>query len=464
MLKLAGTIILMAVLGEGQAVEALDFNDIALFSQPQKVSHRDYVFKSPYGRPFGVEGPRNEKVMPRAEDDFRNLAKAYRNLKPFVESVFEFERLDLLSGAASEKFWFYVNSPTYKGGLAMRPGAGGEKWTWPMYRDAYLNEPPLRLFRSGRFEEMSAAAKYDLLLGNDTVLWEREIRYAQKLYEKNGKVPKWAGICHGTAPASFSYPEPKEAVAVKAFDGSEIRFSKNDLKRLAAYIWGENRVEYAQVGGRCFSDVLGLRTPECLDTNPATFHLALLNYMGINKRTLIVDNAYDSMVWNRPVISFEYNYRHPLTKLPSRKLKYSLTPLEEFGEERKALAHKDAVWIVGVRMKVKLLYGDEREGAGEENTAYDIVYYYDLEIGREGKILGGEWETLYHPDFIWMVKEGSSPKTGEDNILKEDLWNGEKPLSEYARLLGRKAARRGDLMEYIVKSLIELSINQRSER
>lgn len=464
MLKFAWTIILMAVLGEGQAVAALDFDDIALFSQPQKVSHRDYVLKAPYGRPFGDDYLFGLKVGPRAEDDYRNLGKAYKNLKPYVESVFEFERLGLMSGAASEKFWFYVNSPTYKGGLAMRTGLGGDKWTWPMYRDAYVSEPPLELFRTGRFSEMSAAAKYDLLLGDDTHVWEREIRYAQKLYEKNGKVPKWAGICHGTAPASFSYPEPKAPVTVSAFNGSKISFSVNDLKRLSAHIWGENKVEYAQVGGRCFNDTLGLRTPECLDTNPATFHLALLNYTGINKRTMIVDNAYDSMVWNRPVISFEYNYRHPLTKLPSRKLKYSLTRLEEIGEERTALAHKDTAWIVGVRMKVKLLYGDEREGAGEENTAYDIVYYYDLEISSEGTILGGEWETLYHPDFIWMVKEGASPKTGEDNILEEELWDGTKPLSEYARLLGRKAARRGDLMEYIVKSLIELSKNQRSER
>lgn len=409
-----------------------------------------------YGRPgyIGRGDPlKRGGLAPRK--DFKALAEAYRNLEPLISNIHELEKRKLKSGTSSERFWGYHNSPTYRGGLAMRSLFSPKTRKWPSYNDDFRARPPLELFKAGKTGELSAAAKYDFLFGPEPVVFRREISYARKVYARAGKVPKWAGICHGTAPASFSWPEPLGPIEVQAYNGKSLRFSQADLKRLAAHTWAENKIAYAQTGSRCFQDRLGSRLPECLDVNPADFHLALLNYIGINRKTFIVDNAYDSKVWNRPVVGFKFKYRHPKTKLPSNKLKYSLYPVEEAPESRARHFSADAVGYVGVEMKVKLLYGQE-EGS-EKPAVYEVVYYYDLEIGKSGDILGGEWETAYHPDFLWAPLEGTSPATGEDNMIEAPLWDGKRPLSKYIGMLGTKAARRGELLQYIVKSLIKLS-------
>lgn len=34
------------------------------------------------------------------------------------------------------------------------------------------------------------------------------------------------------------------------------------------------------------------------------------------------------------------------------------------------------------------------------------IYNYDLELNQDGKIIGGEWHTDNHPDFIWTIRNG----------------------------------------------------------
>lgn len=458
---------LAAILGGSQGVYALSSKDIALFSQPQKVSHRDFVIlrngqfrntRASYGRPFlaGLNSPIIEK-----SDSFKTLSKAYEGISRLEDNIYKLEGLDLFDGKANEKFWSYVNSPTYRGGLAYRQSIAGEDYEWPDYKREFDRLSPEQLLQSGRTHELSAAAKYDYLLGEQTNIFTGQVSYAESVYRRFGKVSHWAGICHGTAPASFMYPEPLNEVRVKGFNGEEIEFSVADIKRLSAHIWGENPVSIVQVGTRCRQDELGSRQRNCLDTNPATFHLALLNYMGIYKKTFVIDNAYDSMVWNKPVVSYKYQFRNPNTKLPSRELKYSMLKIEDLEADPYAQFRSPrAKYVVGVQMTVGLLYGEEDRDRRNLNSAYDIVYYYDLEIDENGKIVGGEWETQYHPDFIWTVKEGSSPRTSEDFFIKERLWDGKQPLPNYVRSFGRKASKRGDLLEYIVKSLLSLSRNQ----
>ena len=473
MLKVRNILILITMLGGSQGVSALAFKDLALFSQPQKVSHRDFVIlrngqfrdmRFSYGRPSGEKSEFLED-----SDDFRLLAKAYHEIEgeELVDNIFTFEELGLFEAKADNEFWAYVNSPTYKGGLALRPLPPNTPISkeWPDFKRLFDENPPYKLYSEERTNELSAASKYDFLLGEANSIYLREVGFADDVYSRIGKVPTWFGICHGTAPASFSYPEPKRAVTVSGYDGRSITFSPSDIKRLAAYAWGENGVSSAQIGQRCYSDELGSREEACLDTNPASFHLALLNYMGLHNKTFIVDNAYDSMVWNRPVVSFSFNFVHPVTKLPSRELKYSLVEINDIEDEALLLNRSvDTHYLVGIRMVVELLYGDEVEATDVKKKAYKIVYRYDLEVDRNGKILGGEWETLYHPDFIWMVKEGGTPKSSEDFLIKDKHWDGESPLPEKIRALGEKASLRGNLLEYVVGSLIELSRETRSEQ
>ncbi|MBC74558.1 MAG: hypothetical protein CME64_00930 [Halobacteriovoraceae bacterium] len=340
----------------------------------------------------------------------------------------------------------------------MRPSENDKNYEWPDYKRDFEALPPEKLFSNNRSVEMSAASKYDYLFGDQNTIFNKEIDFADSVYNRHNRISHWFGICHGTAIASFSYPEPVKGVTVKAFNNSDLHFTSIDIKRLAAYVWAENQKQSFQVGGRCYSNELGSREAFCLDTNPATFHLSLLNYIGVYGKTFIIDNAYDSMVWNRPVLSFRYKYKNPLTKLPSNKLKYSLLKLENYVNDPKAkFRAKDAFYIVEVEMTVELLYGDKDPKPNRLDSAYKINYSYDLEIDRNGNIIGGEWITKYHPDFTWMIKEGTSPSTTEDIFLKDFLWDGKTPLDYYVRSLGKQAAKKGKVLEYIVRSLIELT-------
>lgn len=451
------------ILGRGQSFFAQASKDFALFSEPQKVSHRDFVvlrngqfrnMRLSYGRP---QGDYKSPIL-LEQDNFKKLSKAYKNLKPFVTNIFQVVEQKLFSGKSQEHFWGYVNSPTYKGGIAMRPQLNAEAKTWPQFYRQFKEEPPEYLYQEGKQELMSAAEKYDFLLGTANQIFRNETSYSEKVFLKLGKIPHWAGICHGTAPASFLFPEPKKAVGLKGHDGSEIVFTPNDIKRLAAHLWAENFSSKAQVGRRCNLNELGSRQKDCLDTNPATFHLSLMNYIGINKKSFIIDNAYDSMVWNRPVMGFEYKFRNPVTKLPSNELKYSMVKVEELGTPPlKSTRSPEARYVVGVQMKVKLLYGNDERSGDQDELGYDIVYYYDLEISEAGEIVGGEWETLYHPDFIWTVMEGSLPRAPEDYVLLNKHWDTTEPLPEVVRAFGKRAANKGKLLYFIVERLVQLS-------
>ena len=445
------------ILGGVHGRESMEYEEATAPLTPQKVSHRNTIVLGngqfhdmwvSIGRP---------KSGYRSEDNFRKLLPAYKGIDKLHNDLFYFDQIKLFEGESKESFRSYVNSPTSKGGLSQRPSMKDSKKKWPQILEEFKSNPPEKLFTEGRFSEMSAAEKYDFLLGPQSFLFTREVEYSDSVFRTYGAIAYWAGICHGTAPASFLFPEPKSEVVVKGHDGRSIPFSTNDIKRLSAHAWAENNYDIAFIGGRCRSDELGSREPDCLDTNPATLHLALLNYIGLHGKTLIMDNAYDSDVWNRPIMGFSYKYVHPKTKVRSRLLKHALVKRSDYPDDphkwnRRIGTH----YIVEVHMKVKLLFGDEGD-QGSGAKGYDIHYKYDLEIDQKGRIVGGEWITQYHPDFLWMVYEGSSPETSEDLSINENLWSGKTPLSSNVRRLGQQAAKKGNVLEHIVRSLLELS-------
>ena len=399
-------IILFIIIGDVHGQETMDLERWKSPLAPKKVSHRNTIVLGngqfhdmwvSIGRP---------KSGYRSEDHFRKLLPAYSGIEKLHSNIFYFDNIKLFEGASKEKFWSYINSPTSKGGLAQRPGMENSKEKWPQTLNRFKSTPPSSLLKSGRFSDMSAAEKYDFLFGEKTYLFDHEVNYSNSVYKTFGSIAYWAGICHGTAPASFMYPEPLRSVQVKAYDGRSIPFSVKDIKRLAAHAWAENNYDISFIGGRCDIDELGSRKPECLDTNPATLHLALLNYIGLHGKTLIMDNAYDSDVWNRPIMGFSYKYVNPKNGLRSRLLKHALIKRSEYPEDPNKWNRRIGThYLVGVHMKVKLLFGDE-EGSDSRANGYEIHYKYDLEIDKKGRIVGGEWIlNIIQIFYGWCMKE-----------------------------------------------------------
>ena len=129
----------------------------------------------------------------------------------------------------------------------MRPSENDKNYEWPDYKRDFEALPPEKLFSNNRSVEMSAASKYDYLFGDQNTIFNKEIDFADSVYNRHNRISHWFGICHGTAIASFSYPEPVKGVTVKAFNNSDLHFTSIDIKRLAAYVWAENQKQSFQV-------------------------------------------------------------------------------------------------------------------------------------------------------------------------------------------------------------------------
>src|SRR5688572_29322977 len=121
------------------------------------------------------------------------------------------------------------------------------------------------------------------------------------------------GYCHGWSPASFMMERPKHVIKVTAADGrTQIPFYPSDIKALATALWANANPPIRFISGRCESkkpkeDRNGRVTdPDCFDTNPGAWHLAVVNQVGVSKRSFVFDSSYDYEVWTQPAYSYEY--------------------------------------------------------------------------------------------------------------------------------------------------------------
>lgn len=114
---------------------------------------------------------------------------------------------------------------------------------------------------------------------------------------------RW-GLCHAWTPAAILVPEPKHPVTVNG-----VEFKVNDIKALVTI--AHDSVVNRFAGRRCNEDDQAYKieydehgrpkSGDCIDTNPATFHILLGNYLGLKRQSFIFDRTYDDEVWNQPI-------------------------------------------------------------------------------------------------------------------------------------------------------------------
>lgn len=184
---------------------------------------------------------------------------------------------------------------------------------------------------------------------HDWEVWSTEVN---KPYE-------WGGHCNGLSVAGIVEPEPLHDVI---FSG--ILFTVDDIKALLIELY---QGPMPVMGERCrFSkDTPEFKSsPACEDLNPASFHLALTNHLGLRGEAIIADVDLGHVVFNYPIKSFTSHI--------------SPTPAE-------------GIELYNVRTKVT-------------TTLEELEYSYTLEV-KDGSIVGGDWRDesqLDHPDFVWM--------------------------------------------------------------
>jgi len=137
---------------------------------------------------------------------------------------------------------------------------------------------------------------------------------AKRTGEDSGRcIPTWWGVCHAWAPAAILFAEPKQPVTRNG-----VTFEVNDIKALVTMM--AESVEVKFVSKRCNQDAqdeeaieydeYGRPDPngDCIDTNPATFHTLLGNFIGLRGQSFVEDRTYDDEVWNQPLRGYRVTH------------------------------------------------------------------------------------------------------------------------------------------------------------
>lgn len=384
-----------------------------------------------------------------------------------VSNLAEMEKQGLLKARLPESPWTDSYWPIYAGQIAWR-------YNDPEYRAAlnWRENYNYLLGNLGRGDtsHLSPAEKYDLLIGDlNFTLTKKMISAGAPYADAEGKVETWFGLCHGWAPASFMMDRPRRSVSVRAADGRELTFTPSDLKALATLLWANGSMQTKFIGGRCNDKrpardrEMREKEPDCQDTNPATWHQAIVNQIGVSQRSFVMDASAGYEVWNHPVIGYEYSYIHPITKNSVSKLSEGKVRVADYaGDRYREFRAPGTASVVNVMMAVR--YSTETQPTAEptdspENDAHQVVIYsYDLELDDKDEIIGGEWHGSLHPDFLWVpvagTRAGSRGDAWLESVGDAGNWNGRSALPENWKKAARMSAERSQPLARLVEDLL----------
>jgi len=277
------------------------------------------------------------------------------------------------------------------------------------YRD-YLynleNSISVRQMSQQQLDRLSPAEKYDVLAGDYTFSLTNRERSKMLNSISNDSIPTWYGLCHGWAPASYLEPQPGPVARMQSPDGLTINFYSSDIKALLSKHYGDTYVGTRFIGGRCNNlnverDANGrVIEADCRDTNPATFHLVLEDYIARQQKSFIADVYSDYQVWNQPIAGYR-------ASLSNQRL-LSNDP-----------SYRHAAQGTHSLVDVSLILYYVNESSPDHNPTSPRISQkamrYSLELDNRGFIIGGEWRSQDRPDFLWELRR--TPQTSDSGAL-----------------------------------------------
>lgn len=398
------------------------------------------------------------------------------NPENLVTNLSRMEELQLRQAELTNRPWSDYYWPTYRGMLGNRYADRGypEAESWLTYYRFIQDSPATAIVRNNRPEEidnLSPSEKYDLIVGDENFTLTQSMWNAGKIFwDEYKRVETWFGLCHGWAAASYMAPRPAQSIRVYSpITKTAILLRPSDIKGMLALLWANGHNPTRFLGGRCDEknprrdDNGRIIASDCFDMNPGAWHVAIVNQLGVQKRSLILDAAYDYEVWNQPVYRYKYRYFNPNAGIFDRddgdELEKATVKIEDFTRDRfKKYRDERTKYVVGVSMEVS--YASEvspsmsdTNGPRQDSDA-TVRYTYDLELDENKNIIGGEWYEGRHPDFLWTPVPGSVALSSFDEGL-QGQWDGTGEIPAAWLEPAKKAAGESQPLARLVNELVK---------
>lgn len=359
-----------------------------------------------------------------SNDNAANLVDALRYNKLQDMENARLKQAKLAESPWSDDYW-----ALYKGELGARyadPNFPNSE-NWQKNWNYIVANPAAAIVTSrsaSRINRLSPSEKYDAILGDtNSTLTKRMWADGKSFYDATGSVETWMGICHGWAPAAYMLARPRRAVTLVTPDNIPIKFFPSDIKALASLLWANMPARTRFIGGRCNDKNPAMDqstgrviSAQCFDTNPGTWHLAVVNQIGAAKRSMVFDVTFDYEVWNQPVFGYSYTYFNPQTRKATNTLSQAKVAVSAYTNDKfKRFRSPIARSVVGVSMLVSYVVETAPSQREDDSPSYDsiqqVAYEYDLELDANDVIIGGEWYRNEHPDFLWTPAKGTPAQT-----------------------------------------------------
>ncbi len=356
-----------------------------------------------------------EKWSGDSDPSNRNAIDPY-NDPDLLEPDFE-RRFDALprSGSAINKPWTDSYWPKNKGGISLR---------WQTNESHTYQSPgrdEVMAMSEAELAQLSPSEKYDLFVGNYEYALNYRITSGNRATESS-----WQGYCHGWTIASMHFDEPQPVTVVNP-DGVRIPFGSSDVKALLTIFQGEVvrstysvaeipfKKETRVMGSLCLSNEP--TSPQCADTNPGSFHIAMANYLGIQQRAFGIDATTTYEKWNHPV----FDYRTTLLE----RQRTNATGANAVAE--RLYIRSDVTYA----LEIEPAWNPMNDSP--EYPQKTKAYHYTLELDAAGNIVGGEWLTALEGGrymslseaitYLTELDENSDGRPDLDNEqVKNTIW------------------------------------------
>lgn len=296
--------------------------------------------------------------------------------------------------------WDEIYWPTVNGGIAYR-------WNSPDPQILKFKSPSLQQLRymsEDQIAQLSPAEKYDVYVGDYSYPTVED-----QFSRKKPWTGSWSGICDGWSASALNYPEPGQVVLTNA-DGIRIPFGSSDIKALLSFNYAEREFRPSpRVGTEC-TRWKSRYSSYCKDVNAGAFHVVITNKIGLHQEGFAAEVDPSSQVWNQPI--YKYEFRVLQSGVRPRSGSAHGTASESLIELEMTYPQDDRT-DDGV-VTVPHMYPTKGTPDYRKTTK---TYRYWLELDYADHVIGGEWDSKDHPDFLWspntVTFEGYYSRIGE---------------------------------------------------